>query len=136
MYDEKTTQRFLAKVSASNDQGCKLWTGARIKRYGYGQFGVKVDGKWGMRRAHRVAWEIAHGPIPDGLCVLHDCDVTNCVNPAHLFLGTQTQNMADMRAKGRGSTPPLHIGPNHHLWLGDSASAKVKRQRCSQGPRI
>lgn len=54
-----------------------------------------------MTGAHRVAWELTHGPIPDGLNVLHDCDNPPCVNPEHLFLGTQVDNSKDMDAKGR-----------------------------------
>ena len=64
---------------------------------GYGVVGA--GGK--TVRAHRVAWEVAHGPIPDGVHVLHQCDNPPCINPAHLFLGTQADNMADKVAKGR-----------------------------------
>jgi predicted DNA-binding protein (UPF0251 family) len=54
-----------------------------------------------IEKAHRVAWELAYGPIPEGMCVLHRCDRTTCVRPEHLFLGTQQDNIADMNAKGR-----------------------------------
>ncbi len=54
-----------------------------------------------MGRAHRASWQISFGPIPDGLQVLHTCDNPPCCNPAHLFLGTQLDNIYDMCAKGR-----------------------------------
>jgi len=73
---------------------CQEWTGRR-NRDGYGIQGHKL--------AHRVAWETAHGPIPDGLCVLHRCDNPPCVDVEHLFLGTRADNAADRNAKGRSS---------------------------------
>jgi hypothetical protein len=57
-----------------------------------------------MVPAHRLAWEEVYGPIPPRLWVLHKCDVRNCVNPAHLFLGTAADNARDMHTKGRGQT--------------------------------
>jgi hypothetical protein len=92
--------RFWAKVEYDK-AGCWLWT-ASLSEDGYGYFGVhEVDG-WRMRKAHRIAYQLAYGPIPEGVRVLHTCDDPRCVNPEHLFLGTQTDNMRDMAAKGRG----------------------------------
>jgi hypothetical protein len=102
-YTPEQMQRFWSKVDTSGgDNACWLWI-AGLTRGGYGNF-TPVKGN--PRRAHRVAWEMTYGVIPDGLCVLHDCpdgDNPRCVNPAHLWLGTQAQNMRDMQRKGRGS---------------------------------
>lgn len=93
--------RFWAKVRKTNT--CWLWIGATIKG-GYGSFGG-IKCKVGM--AHRFSWTLHNGPIPAGLDVLHRCDTPPCVNPEHLFLGTQTDNSRDMVQKGR-----------HYSWNG------------------
>lgn len=90
-------RRFWAKVEKLSGDGCWMWTGAKA-HFGYGS--VRIRGK--TLRAHRVSWEWAHGPIPNGLCVLHRCDTPACVRPSHLFLGTKAQNTQDMMRKGRG----------------------------------
>jgi hypothetical protein len=76
--------------------GCLEWTGSRLPR-GYGH--LKAAGK--DRYAHRLTWELAHGPIPDGMYVCHTCDNPPCCEITHLWLGTPTDNAADRDAKGR-----------------------------------
>jgi hypothetical protein len=79
-----------------------LWLGTKDAR-GYGSIRTydEENCRWKMEYAHRVAWGLAIGDIPDGLCVLHHCDTPACCNPAHLWLGTVGDNSADMVEKGR-----------------------------------
>lgn len=98
-------ERFAARV-VEIGSGCWEWNGYRGPK-GYGKFGLTPSS---TVLAHRFAWEQEHGPIPEGMCVLHRCDNPPCVNPAHLFLGTLGDNNNDMRAKGRGTDPPRRTG--------------------------
>lgn len=100
------SERFWKKVKkGSSIDSCWLWIGAQ-DGYGYGQLatGSMIDGSRRRERAHRIAYELTIGPIPDGLEVLHKCDNPPCCNPTHLFLGTQTQNIEDMKRKGRAKS--------------------------------
>ena len=86
---------------------CWLWAGGINQITGYGQTSTWSERHGGSRPtgAHRVAWELARGPIADGQSVLHRCDNPRCVNPDHLFLGTQRTNMEDAARKERLRVP-------------------------------
>lgn len=84
--------------------GCIEWHGSR-NADGYGEF-MQRPKKW---RAHRAAWSLAHGDIPDGQKVLHSCDNPRCVNVAHLRLGDQGDNLRDAYSRDRRVTPPAFL---------------------------
>lgn len=96
---------FWSKVDRSGD--CWLWTGRRHQGKRQLPYGVlKYHGK--MRVAHCLAYALTHGEVPAGLCVLHRCDNPPCCNPAHLFLGTRQDNIADCVAKKRNARGERH----------------------------
>lgn len=122
---------------------CWLWTGSRMPEpQNYGQ----IYGRGRQLLAHRASYEIAVGPIPDGLWVLHRCDNPPCVNPEHLFLGTAADNSYDMVHKGRMRHNPLtgeawrraHLAAlprgeaNHNTKISDADVARL-RARWTRG---
>lgn len=94
--------RFFDGIGRKTPSGCILWAKS-VKNGWHGQIGSGGGPRKSKRMlvASRVAYELMVGPIPEGLGVLHRCDNPRCINPVHLFVGTQTDNMADMTAKGR-----------------------------------
>jgi hypothetical protein len=113
-------QRFLNKIEYSQN-GCWLWRAAIRGECGYGAF--KYDGK--VRSAHRVAYRIFKGDIPDNMCVCHTCDNKICVNPNHLFLGTKRDNAIDAYNKGRMKAPEGGRFQNGHRAINASLNNKT-----------
>jgi len=106
-------KNFIDRVKINESNGCWEFTGAL--RNGYGT--IKIKNK--LYLAHRISWELNFGIIPIGLFVLHKCDNRKCVNPDHLFLGTQKDNMKDAFSKGRIKIP---INKNNIMKKGYSSN--------------
>lgn len=101
MHDAATLSRILAHSMPEPNSGCWLWLrGVNVAGYG------RIRHKGAARLAHRVAWFANHGPIPEGMRLCHKCDNPGCVNPAHMFVGTQADNVRDMMRKGRENRDP------------------------------
>ena len=100
MERDSWVERFQDKITIEAPGECWLWTGCRDIK-GYGQFWL--DGK--VIKAHRAAWMLEHGTIPPGQCVCHACDCPTCVNPSHLWLGTNAENAHDRDQKKRRPPP-------------------------------
>lgn len=110
--------RFWSKVKKGE---CWEWQAARTP-LGYGVFGVTPTD---TRAAHRYAYEITNGPIPDGMVVMHSCDNPPCVRPSHLSVGTQTDNMGDAARKGRTARGEGH--GRHRLTLDEVVAIRNQR---------
>ncbi len=118
-------QRFIPEPNS----GCWIWTGMRHHGSQYGVFCFRRKSV----RAHRASWEIYRGPVENGMCVLHKCDVPMCVNPDHLFVGTQLENIADRHSKGRTKSA---IGSRQHLSKLSERDIPAIRQRRAAGETL
>lgn len=103
-------KNFWDRVSIKGKNECWMWRGAVCgSKRNYGA--ARWNGR--LTKAHRIAYEITNGPIPKGLLGCHKCDNTLCVNPDHIFIGTQKDNLEDMRRKGRQPPPFALRGEDH-----------------------
>lgn len=123
--------RFWAKVKKSD--GCWLWTACK-KSDGYGRIAYPGRSK-GAISAHRASWIMHNGPITAGLVVCHRCDVPACVNPSHLFLGTQDENMKDCAAKQRIRAPVLRGSDARSAKLTEAQVVEI-RKKLAAGARL
>jgi hypothetical protein len=112
---------------------CWVWRGYR-QLNGYGNIERQRNHVRTVIGTHRLSFELAYGPIPEGMEVCHRCDVRRCVRPDHLFLGTHAENVADMWSKGRGVAPPRLVGlRNHNARLGADQIAEIRRRWAAGG---
>lgn len=135
MTRRNTVEHFWERVDIT--PGCWIWTATKNKA-GYGHFKwwtdysrLPIGGR--LTLAHRISWIVHNGQIPAGLCVCHKCDNPACVNPWHLFLGTNAENTADRTAKGR--TAPQQGTQNPRCKLTESAVLRIRALRAAGVPR-
>lgn len=129
----KMLERLMARCKVNQETGCWEWKGTKYHD-GYGMVSIRNGRKATTARAHRLSYECFVGPIPEGMCVCHTCDVPSCLNPVHLFLGTHQENMDDKVSKGRqaigdrhGSrTRPQAVSHGESHWKSKLTAEKVK----------
>lgn len=123
-------ERFWPKVDKTDT--CWLWTAAKINT-GYGA--INLGRGLGIALAHRVAWSLTNGPIPRDMYLCHTCDVRACVNPDHLFIGSQADNLADAARKGRMRKFDYPRGEAHSNTRITDAQVAEMRRRLATGEK-
>lgn len=105
----RSVEAMFSGCTPEPNSGCWLWVGSLFRSNGYPSVGNNVAG-------HQLVWEMVNGPIPPGMFVTHTCDIPSCVNPAHLRLGTHTENMQQKKERGRAyrGGPPRKLPLEAH----------------------
>ena len=119
--NQEIVNRFWNFVGNTDANECWLWTGNLSTHFGQARMFYKNK----TLLAYRVSYEIHHGEIPKGLIIRHLCDNPSCVNPEHLTLGTQKDNVHDMIERGRAKYPPKKSGEHH-------ARAKLNQEQVNE----
>ena len=127
--DPFVVARFVSDSGYSGNDDCWNWSGMKNTN-GYGRFSLNDK----HQLAHRVSFQIFVGEIPSGMNVCHSCDNRLCVNPYHLWVGSQSENLKDAFHKGRHSVPDTSGGKNGNTKLEASDVAEIRRL-CAQGAR-
>lgn len=128
VFTPKRLRNWEKKFIKNGPDDCWEWTGVKDDD-GYGRFYLNGSCR---QSAHRVCFRLHKGTIPDGLCVCHTCDNPPCVNPAHLWLGTNQQNIQDKVAKNRQATGEA-INANCKRAFGDANGSRKHPERLSRG---
>ena len=124
--------RFLSYINKDCKNNCWEWM-ASSDQNGYGVFWLKDR----LHKAPRASWMLLVGDIPSGMNICHHCDNPSCVNPSHLFLGTQADNVRDMVNKGRNKGGPgAKLGQSHHMAKLNEDLIIAARQRISNGEKL
>lgn len=114
--------QLLSRSNLNPETGCRIWNGSKNKR-GYGRLGV--DNK--LVQAHRYSYELSNGKIPDGLYVTHKCDTPACIEPTHLSVGSQQDNMDEMVQRCRSLHRKGSKNPKHTLIESDIPKIRALR---------